>query len=177
MRIAGVEVGKVKSVTPADPKTGEAKVDLEIEDKGLPLHKDAQVKVRPRIFLEGNMFVDIQPGSPESPVLNSGGSIPATQTAAPVQFEEVLRVLQRDTRSDLQTLLQEFSKGLDGGGAQAFRSSIKYWKPAYQYSSLANEATLGTAAARPVEARARSGPRSSARSPLTSSRWATSSRT
>jgi len=143
VRIAGVEVGKVKAVTPADPKTGNAKVEMEIQDKGLPLHKDAQVKVRPRIFLEGNMFVDIQPGSPESPTLKSGGSIPASQTAAPVQFEQVLRVLQRDTRSDLQTLLKEFAKGLDGGGAQAFNRSIKFWKPAYQYSSLANDATLG----------------------------------
>ena len=144
VRIAGVEVGKVKSVSPADPKTGAAAVDMEIQDKGLPLHKDAQVKVRPRIFLEGNMFVDIQPGTPESPVLKSGGSIPASQTAAPVQFEQVLRVLQRDTRSDLQTLLQEFAKGLDGGGAEAFNRSIPYWTPAYKYGSLANDATLGT---------------------------------
>src|SRR4051794_32765570 len=144
VRIAGVEVGKVKSVTPADPKTDMAKVDLEIADKGLPLHKDAQVKVRPRIFLEGNMFVDIQPGTPSSPVLDSGGSIPASQTAAPVQFEQVLRVLQRDTRTDLQNLLQEFAKGLNGGGAEAFNRSIKFWKPAYQYSALANDATLGT---------------------------------
>jgi phospholipid/cholesterol/gamma-HCH transport system substrate-binding protein len=144
VRIAGVEVGKVKSVSPADPKTGAAAVQMEIMDKGLPLHKDAQVKVRPRIFLEGNMFVDIQPGTPESPVLKSGGSIPASQTAAPVQFEQVLRVLQRDTRSDLQTLLQEFAKGLDGGGAEAFNRSIPYWTPAYKYGSLANDATLGT---------------------------------
>ena len=144
VRIAGVEVGKVKSVSPADPKTGAAAVQMEIMDKGLPLHKDAQVKVRPRIFLEGNMFVDIQPGTPESPVLKSGGSIPASQTAAPVQFEQVLRVLQRDTRSDLQTLLQEFAKGLDGGGAEAFNKSIPYWTPAYKYGSIANDATLGT---------------------------------
>jgi phospholipid/cholesterol/gamma-HCH transport system substrate-binding protein len=144
VRIAGVEVGKVKSVSPADPKSGAAKVDMEIMDKGLPLHKDAQVKVRPRIFLEGNMFVDIQPGTPESPQLKSGGSIPASQTAAPVQFEQVLRVLQRDTRSDLQTLLQEFAKGLDGGGAEAFNKSIPYWTPAYKYGSLANDASLGT---------------------------------
>jgi virulence factor Mce-like protein len=144
VRIAGVEVGKVKSVEPADPKTGAAAVEMEIQDKGLPLHKDAEVKVRPRIFLEGNMFVDIQPGTPESPILESGGSIPASQTAAPVQFEQVLRVLQRDTRSDLQTLFQEFAKGLDGGGAEAFNRSIKFWKPAYQYSALANDATLGT---------------------------------
>src|SRR4051794_6414879 len=116
---------------------------MEIMDKGLPLHKDAQIKLRPRIFLEGNMFVDIQPGTPESPVLKSGGSIPANQTAAPVQFEAVLRTLQADTRKDLQTLLQQFAKGLDGGGAEAFNRSIKYWKPAYQYSSLANDATLG----------------------------------
>jgi phospholipid/cholesterol/gamma-HCH transport system substrate-binding protein len=144
VRIAGVEVGKVKSVEAADPKTGAAKVDIEMQDKGLPLHKDAQLKVRPRIFLEGNMFVDVQPGTPESPVLKSGGSIPPSQTAAPVQFEQVLRVLQRDTRSDLQTLLKEFAKGLDGGGAQAFNRSIPYWTPAYKYSSLANDATLGT---------------------------------
>ncbi|MEA2424850.1 MAG: phospholipid/cholesterol/gamma-HCH transport system substrate-binding protein [Thermoleophilaceae bacterium] len=144
VRIAGVEVGTVTDVSPADPKTGEAKVKMEIEDKGLPLHKDAQVKIRPRIFLEGNEFVDMQPGSPEAPVLKSGGSIPATQTSAPVQFEAVLRTLQRDTRTDLQTLLQEFSKGLGGGGAEAFNRSIKFWKPAYQYSSLANDATLGT---------------------------------
>jgi phospholipid/cholesterol/gamma-HCH transport system substrate-binding protein len=144
VRIAGVEVGKVKSVSPADAQTGDAKVDMEIMDKGLPLHKDAQVKVRPRIFLEGNMFVDIQPGTPESPELKSGGSIPASQTAAPVQFEQVLRVLQRDTRTDLQTLFKEFALGLDGGGAEAFNRSIKFWKPAYQYSSLANDATLGT---------------------------------
>jgi virulence factor Mce-like protein len=143
VRIAGVDVGKVNSVSPADPDTGAAKVVMEIQDKGLPLHKDAEVKVRPRIFLEGNMFVDIQPGTPEAPILKSGGSIPASQTASPVQFEEVLRTLQRDTRSDLQTLFKEFAKGLDGGGAEAFNRSIKFWKPAYQYSALANDATLG----------------------------------
>ena len=143
VRIAGVEVGVVKSVSPADPKTRAAKVEMEISDKGLPLHKDAEAKVRPRIFLEGNMFVDLQPGTPESPVLKSGGSIPASQTAAPVQFEEVLRVLQRDTRADLQTLLREFAKGLNGGGAEAFNRSIRFWKPAYQYTSLANDAELG----------------------------------
>lgn len=143
VRIAGVEVGKVKSVEPSDPETRTAKAVIEIKDKGLPLHEDAQVKIRPRVFLEGNLFVDIQPGSPSSPVLKSGGTIPATQTSSPVQFEQVLRTLQRDTREDLKTLLKEFSSGLDKGGAEAFNRSIKYWKPAYQYSSLANEASLG----------------------------------
>jgi virulence factor Mce-like protein len=143
VRIAGVEVGTVKSVSAADPKTGAAKVEIDVLEKGLPIHKDAQIKIRPRIFLEGNNFVDIQPGTPASPVLKSGGSIPASQTSSPVQFADLLQILQRDTRTDLQVLLQEFSKGLAGGGAEAFNRSIPYWKPAYQYSSLANDATLG----------------------------------
>jgi phospholipid/cholesterol/gamma-HCH transport system substrate-binding protein len=143
VRIAGVEVGKVKKVESLG-KEGHARVEMEVMDKGLPLHRDAEIKLRPRIFLEGNLFVDIQPGSPDSPVLKKGGTIPASQTSAPVQFEQVLRVLQADTRKDLQTLLKEFSAGLDKGGAEAFNRSIPYWKPAYRSSSLANEATLGT---------------------------------
>jgi phospholipid/cholesterol/gamma-HCH transport system substrate-binding protein len=143
VRIAGIDVGKVKSVSAAD-KNGVARVKMEIQEKGLPIHKDAEIKLRPRIFLEGNIFVDIQPGTPDAPVLPDGGTIPASQTQAPVQFSQLLSVLQEDTRADLQTLLEEFAKGLDGGGAQAFNRSIPYWKPAYLYSSQANDASLGS---------------------------------
>lgn len=144
VRIAGVEVGKVTNVTAPNAKTRTARVTMQIADKGLPIHKDAQLKLRPRIFLEGNMFVDMQPGSPESPDLKDGAVIPASQTEAPVQFSQLLSVLQDNTRSDLKTLLKEFSKGLNGGGAEAFNRSIPYWKPAYQQSALANDASLGT---------------------------------
>ena len=41
-----------------------AVVVLQIDDDGLPLHEDATAKIRPRIFLEGNFFVDLKPGSP-----------------------------------------------------------------------------------------------------------------
>ena len=69
--------------------------------------------------------------------------IPVNQTAAPVQFGELLTALQTDTRADLQTFLREYSKGLSNGGAEGFNQSIRYWKPAYRNSSLANDATLG----------------------------------
>ena len=55
-------------------RTARATVKMEIKDKGLPLHEDATLKVRPRIFLEGNFFVDIQPGSPS--VADPGGGRP-----------------------------------------------------------------------------------------------------
>ena len=84
VRIAGVEVGKVKKVEPLGPDSGGARVTMEIERRGLPIHEDASLKVRPRIFLEGNMFVDLEPGTASSPVLEDGERpIPMTRTAAP----------------------------------------------------------------------------------------------
>jgi virulence factor Mce-like protein len=143
VRIAGIEVGKVTKVEPIDSGDGAARVTMEIQERGLPLRQDAQLKVRPRIFLEGNFFVDLQPGSPSAPELEDGGTIPMSQTAAPVQFGDLLAALQSDTRKDLQVFLQEYATSLEGGGAEAFNESIRYWKPAYQYSSIANEASLG----------------------------------
>ena len=143
VRIAGVEVGKVLKVEPVTDGKGAAQVTMELQDKGLPIKKDAELKIRPRIFLEGNFFVDLEPGSPSADELSDGGTIPVTQTAAPVQWGDLLTALQSDTRSDLQTFLREYSKGLDKGGSEGFNEAIKYWEPAYRYSSLANDATLG----------------------------------
>jgi phospholipid/cholesterol/gamma-HCH transport system substrate-binding protein len=143
VRIAGVEVGKVLKVEPVNDGQGAAQVTMELEDEGLPIKKDAELKIRPRIFLEGNFFVDLKPGSPSADELDDGGTIPVTQTASPVQWGDLLTALQSDTRSDLQTLLREYSKGLNKGGAEGFNEAIKYWEPAYRYSSLANDATLG----------------------------------
>ena len=141
VRVAGVDVGKVTKVEALD--NGKARVQMEIMDKGRPIHRDAQLKIRPRIFLEGNVFVDIQPGTPSEPELDSGSVVPPQQTSAPVQFEQVLSVLQSDVREDLKTLLQEFSRGWEKGGAEAFNRSVRWWTPAYKNAALANEATLG----------------------------------
>ncbi|MGH2801966.1 MAG: MlaD family protein, partial [Thermoleophilaceae bacterium] len=75
VRIAGVDVGKVKSVESIDDATGGARVKMELEDNGLPIHEDAELKIRPRIFLEGNFFVDLEPGSPSAQEVEDGGTI------------------------------------------------------------------------------------------------------
>ncbi len=142
VRIAGVNVGEVSEVKPI--AGGGAQVKMKIKDEGLPIHKDATMKIRPRIFLEGNFFVDVKPGSPSVATLESGDTIPFTQTASPVQFADVLAALQTDTREDLQILLKEYSSAIDGPGGDSFNRSIRYWEPAYKGVSLANEATLGT---------------------------------
>jgi phospholipid/cholesterol/gamma-HCH transport system substrate-binding protein len=112
VRIAGVEVGKVKEVMPEEG-TDAAVVVLQIDDDGLPLHEDATAKIRPRIFLEGNFFVDLKSGSPEAPELEKGGTIKVTQTATPVQLDEVLTALQSDTRQDLKDVLGALAVALN----------------------------------------------------------------
>jgi phospholipid/cholesterol/gamma-HCH transport system substrate-binding protein len=112
VRIAGVEVGKVKEVK-ADPSSDAAVVVLQINHDGLPLHADATAKIRPRIFLEGNFFVDLQPGSPQAPILEDGGTLKVTQTATPVQLDEVLTALQQDSRADLKDLLDQLAVALN----------------------------------------------------------------
>jgi virulence factor Mce-like protein len=143
VRIAGVNVGVVKEVKPLGDGKG-AQVTMEIEDTGLPIHKDAQMKIRPRIFLEGNFFVDIQPGSPSAPVMKSGETVPVQQTSTPVQLGDLLTSLQSDTREDLRTLIFEYAvKGLGNGGAEAYNKSLESAPEAFKSSALANDATLG----------------------------------
>jgi phospholipid/cholesterol/gamma-HCH transport system substrate-binding protein len=109
VRIAGVNVGKVTSAT----RDGNAAlVSMEIEGKGLPIHEDATLKIRPRIFLEGNFFVELQPGSPSARTLSSGATIPVAQTSDPVQIDQVLDALNTDTRANLQTFLIEYGAAL-----------------------------------------------------------------
>jgi phospholipid/cholesterol/gamma-HCH transport system substrate-binding protein len=112
VRIAGVDVGKVKAIEPK-PGSDAAVVVMQINDDGLPLHRDATAKIRPRIFLEGNFFVDLDPGSPSAPVLGDGDTLAVTQTATPVQLDEVLTALQSDTRQDLKDVLRGFNVALN----------------------------------------------------------------
>jgi virulence factor Mce-like protein len=149
VRVAGVNVGKVTEVETIDPssqlghKGAGAIVHMQLNDTALPIKADARMKIRPRIFLEGNWFVDISPGSPSAPVLPEGGTIPVQQTSAPVQFGQLLTALQSDTRQDLQIVLDEYGRALAKGGARGYNRSIKYWTRAFRDSAIVNEAMLG----------------------------------
>src|SRR2546423_3043934 len=117
VRIAGVNVGKVQSVAPMKGCTIQAingpqhectaaKVTMSIDDNGLPIHQDATFWIRPRIFLEGNFFVEINPGSPSAPSAPDGYTFPIQSGREPVQFDQLLTSLQSATRHNLQILLQ-----------------------------------------------------------------------
>jgi phospholipid/cholesterol/gamma-HCH transport system substrate-binding protein len=160
VRIAGVEVGTVTKVEHLDDSNLSV-VTMEIKDNGLPIHEDATLKIRPRLFLEGNFFVDMTSGTPARPAIDDGDTIPVTQTAYPVQLDQVLTSLQTDTRKDLQKLFEGLGTGLQhkptgaedvtqdpdvkgqtAGGA--LNDSLTYAQGALKGGAEVNQAFLGT---------------------------------
>jgi phospholipid/cholesterol/gamma-HCH transport system substrate-binding protein len=158
VRIAGVNVGKVTSIK----REGHmGVVHMEIEGKGLPIHSDATVKIRPRIFLEGNWFVELQPGSPSAPKLSSGATLPITQTSNPVQIDQVLDALNTETRANLQNFLIGWGDGMTRkpnaaedaeqdpevrgiNGAQALNKAYHRGEKALRANAVILQATAGS---------------------------------
>ena len=156
VRVAGVEVGKVTSVEPiskADRESltghaGEAyaRVTMRIDDEeALPIKEDATIKIRNRIFLEGNYFVELHPGSPNAKEIDSGSTLPPNQADFPTQQHQVLQdVLRRDPRQNFRILFKELSTAFEGEGAVGFNEAIQHWEEAYRDTAQVNEAYLGT---------------------------------
>jgi len=169
VRIAGVNVGKVESVKSvcASGLTGNcnsdyADVTFSVDDNGQPIHSDAQVEIRPRIFLEGNFFLDVHPGSPSAHSLSSGDTVPLTQTSTAVQLDQILTSLQAPDRANLQKLLEGYGTALTHKpsaadditqdpevqgltAAEAINKSFVYGATAARDSAIVNEALQGTA--------------------------------
>jgi phospholipid/cholesterol/gamma-HCH transport system substrate-binding protein len=151
VRIAGVNVGTVTNVSPEPgcksvsldhSSCQAADVTMTIDNQGLPIHDDATFAIRPRIFLEGNFFLDVSPGTPSAPVARDGHTFAIQQGVEPVQLDQVLTGLQSDTRHNLQILLQQYGKAVNQAGA-SYNRSIQYWLPAYEYSSIVAHDALG----------------------------------
>jgi phospholipid/cholesterol/gamma-HCH transport system substrate-binding protein len=160
VRIAGVNVGTVTAVKRVSGSSTAAVASLAIQPNGLPIHADATADIRPRLFLEGNFYVDLHPGTPSVRVLSSGDTLPAAQTTGPVQLDRVLDALKSNTRADLQTLVQGLGQSLNGvpsaaadasqdrsvrglTAGQALNQSLKYAAGAFRASTIVNAALLG----------------------------------
>ena len=82
--------GTVTSVKRVAARRRAAVVTMAIQPNGLPIHADATVDIRPRLFLEGNFYVDLHPGTPSAPTVSSADTLPAANTTGPVQLDRVL---------------------------------------------------------------------------------------
>src|ERR687896_1345723 len=107
VRVAGMRVGDVGKV---ELHEGRARVrlDLDAEHEGL-VRRDATVLLRPRTGLK-DMFLALDPGSRGEPAIPEGGTVHVSNTLPDVNSDEILAVLDADTRAYLKLLI--------GGGGE-----------------------------------------------------------
>ncbi len=142
VRIAGVTVGKVTGLEPGPG--GTSQVRMELKDSALPIHSDAVVRIRPRLFLEGGFYVELRPGSPSAPVLDSDSVLPREQTDGPVQLHQILTAFQQPVLEDFRSILKELDVALDKGGADSLGRAIVDFGPVLRDTAQIAEAARGS---------------------------------
>ena len=111
VRIAGVKVGSVLSVSPG--ADGNTKVAMMLEPR-YQVRSDVRAVVRPKSLL-GTEYVELVrvPGS-HSPLLPAGSTIPLERTGQAVQIDDVLNNLDPETRQAMSTSFQQLGVALEG---------------------------------------------------------------
>jgi phospholipid/cholesterol/gamma-HCH transport system substrate-binding protein len=128
VRVAGYDVGRVTKLDRGPGNTAEVHTTM---------------RIRPRIFLEGGFYIDLQPGAPRGSKLDDGATIPLSQTAIAVQSDQPLSRFDTKARADTATILHEFALALSDGGAQQIRGLTRESPPMLRPSAIVAKASRG----------------------------------
>jgi phospholipid/cholesterol/gamma-HCH transport system substrate-binding protein len=111
VRVSGVRVG---DITKVDLKNGRAVVRMDLDPQFKELvHTDATALLRPKTGLK-DMFIELDPGTNDAPRAHAGWTLPVRNTAPDVNPDEILSVLDDDTRDYLKLLIGGAAQGLSG---------------------------------------------------------------
>jgi phospholipid/cholesterol/gamma-HCH transport system substrate-binding protein len=137
VRISGVQIGLVGSVTLKD---GEGIVQMNIDPKYKHLiHRDWTALIRPRTGLD-DMFIELSPGPPGSPVAPAGYTIPISNTMPEVNLDEILSSLDADSREYLDLLVNGAGQGLKSGGGNELAQVMERFEPTHRDLARVNSA-------------------------------------
>ena len=149
VRIDGIDVGQVSGVS----REGNlARIAFTLQPQAFPVHRDATVRIRDRLFLEGSYYLELDPGTPGAPELRAGATIPLARTTSPVQLYQVLSVFDASTRSDLAQAVQALARGLGSpsghraaSGAAGLKATSPHLAPLLSETAVISRALQGTA--------------------------------
>ena len=129
IRVYGVKVGDIGQVR---LKEGRAVVEMKIDPEYKDLIKtDASALLRPKTGLK-DMFLEVDPGgAPGAKVAGEGFTIPVSNTLPDVNFDEILAVLDEDTRAYLKLLISDGARGLKGRGGD-LREIFRRFEPTHR---------------------------------------------
>lgn len=149
VRIAGIDVGEVTGVQPDGEDT---RIAFTVDASGRPVHRNATVTIRDRLFLEGSYYLQLDPGTPDAPIANDGFTIEPQNTASPVQFYKVLSIFDLAARQTLAQTLATLQQGLTprpgqplaDGGLAAFKRAIPQLTPVLRNTAWISQALSGS---------------------------------
>jgi virulence factor Mce-like protein len=121
VRIAGLDVGKVKKVERAP--NGGVLAEIELDERYAPLASDSRAILRPKSLL-GQTYVEIAPGSRSAPPLDEGDELAETQVEESVEIDELLTIYDEDTRENLQGWIGELATAIDKGRGENFNEAL-----------------------------------------------------
>jgi phospholipid/cholesterol/gamma-HCH transport system substrate-binding protein len=142
VRVSGVQIGTLSAVK---LQNGYAIVKMNLDKKySHVIHKDATAFLRPKTGLQ-DMFIELNPGDPPSPVVNPGYTIPLAQTAPEVNVDEILSSLDTDTRAYLQLLVNGAGQGLNNRGGE-LAQVLERFEPTHRDLARLNQAVAARGA-------------------------------
>jgi phospholipid/cholesterol/gamma-HCH transport system substrate-binding protein len=113
VRVAGVRIGDIGGV---ELKEGRAVIKMDIDREYADLvHTNATALLRPKTGLK-DMFVDLDPGTDDAPLVKEGWTLPVSATTPDVNPDEIYGLLDSDTRDYLKLLVNGAGRGLKGRG-------------------------------------------------------------
>ena len=134
VRVSGVQIGEIGEVDLVDGRPiVELKIDPEYE--GLVTDR-ATALLRPKTSLK-DMFLELDPGKGRS--LEEGETLDVAQTIEDVHPDQILRMLDADTRDYLQLLVAGAGGGLKGRGAD-LREIFRLFEPTHRDIARLNTA-------------------------------------
>jgi phospholipid/cholesterol/gamma-HCH transport system substrate-binding protein len=149
VRIAGIDVGSVQAVAPAGNRS---EITFTVAPNGLPIHRDATIRIRDRLFLEGSYYLELDPGTPSAPTFKDGDTVPASRTSSPVQAYQVLSSFDSQTRAELASLLNTLAQGFGAppgasqaqSGAAGLKRAVSRLQPVLEDTAWITQAFRGS---------------------------------
>jgi phospholipid/cholesterol/gamma-HCH transport system substrate-binding protein len=133
--IAGAKVGEIASV---DLHQGVATVTIHMTPKYARLYRDTTLLMRPKTNLQ-DMTVEVDPGTVASGRLPSGSTVPISQTAPNIDFDQFLAGLDAETRLYLQELLAGAGEGLKNNGKALSATFKRFYPTARDIAQIAQQ--------------------------------------
>lgn len=124
IRIAGVQIGRVKKVVPG--ANGRARVTLEVQKRFAPIPVGTKAQLRQKTLL-GETYIALTPpkGAPKA-FIAEGGRIPDSDILGTTELDELFSTFDPETRRAFQQWMIEGGAGLDGNGGNLGRALTEF---------------------------------------------------